>query len=243
MHPDLINNVIIFNHIPKAGGTSLTDLFRKIYGPDKCFRHRARSGKDDKYSVAIGALEKRQLNQFLFLSGHFDFGNHTRFQKPVKYISVVRDPIDRVISDYYFNQQRGRKDRQDLTAEKSLNEYIQLKLDNPKSRLVHSYQVQYVTGQSDPTLASDIIDSHYLLCCSTRQLNDMQRLIAKLAGREDLGPQMRNTLKKSDDQRRIDPALEKTLLKNFEADYALFDIVEKKFEAQLQAFGGLETAA
>ncbi|MFL6354825.1 MAG: sulfotransferase family 2 domain-containing protein, partial [Bryobacteraceae bacterium] len=47
-------------------------------------------------------LPKRRLKRFRVFKGHMKFGLHEVLPQPATYITVLRDPIDRMISAFYF---------------------------------------------------------------------------------------------------------------------------------------------
>ena len=97
---DLLTSKIVFNHVSKAGGSSVLGFFGKVFGQDKCFRHQARDSKTGKFSPPIQDVPEEELNTYRFVAGHFDFGNHRRLGGRALYVGTMRDPIERVISDF-----------------------------------------------------------------------------------------------------------------------------------------------
>lgn len=91
-------------HIPKCGGTTIDQIFLKLSLVLQTFNFkRFRYIECEKYQVENGA-------SFLpsFLSGHLDY-NFSDNLKDVFTCSIVREPIDRVISNYKFNTYKLNK--------------------------------------------------------------------------------------------------------------------------------------
>lgn len=92
--------VVIFLHVPKTAGTTLNrlieweyDLF-EMYSLDPVFfRWSARH---------LRTLSKRRLNKIRVVKGHMLFGLHQILPRPAIYITVLRDPVERVLSAFYF---------------------------------------------------------------------------------------------------------------------------------------------
>ncbi len=221
---------IIFNHVPKAGGTSLIYFFYELFEPDLCFRHASRSAATGQHSPPITKLSRSELEKFRFICGHFDFGNHTRLKSPAMYLGVMRDPFERVMSDYFFNKGQGRDDLKEITNRLSLEEYIQDKLKQPKSRLVTSCQVTYLSGQDTAEAAMAVIEDWYLACCTNEQLDDMQRMLARLYNRPDLAPTRMNVTKAPRENTEISAETQALMNERFEEDYKLLAWVRDKFE-------------
>lgn len=228
----LLESRIIFNHVPKAGGTSLIALFNEIFGPDRCWRHRARNAATGLYTPAINKMPTEELETYRFLAGHFDYGNHARFTTPSLYIGVMRDPYERVISDYFFNKSQGREDLMEQTNRMSLEEYILEKMALEKSRLVTSAQPLYLSGQPSAEEAIAIIEAHYLAVCTNEQLDEMQRMLARIYDRPDLAPVKTNITLAEKLDTEISAATRAKLDERFEEDYKLLSWVHRAFETK-----------
>jgi hypothetical protein len=91
---------VIFIHVPKAAGTTLNRLIEweypllEIYSVDPYFF---------KWSSAhLWRLPKQRLKRFRVFKGHMMFGLHEILPQPATYITILRDPVDRVMSAFYF---------------------------------------------------------------------------------------------------------------------------------------------
>lgn len=83
----------IFMHFPRCSGTSLKNaIFRNF---DK-FPYRITGKKRVRYE---GKVEK---NVKLLAPGHIWYGIHKICEAPCSYFGLMRNPVDRVISSYYY---------------------------------------------------------------------------------------------------------------------------------------------
>ena len=91
---------IIFLHLPKAAGTTLNRLIEweyplsEIYSIDPVFYRRS--------WAHLQRLAKERLRKIRIFKGHMLFGLHAILPQPATYITVLRDPVDRVLSSFYF---------------------------------------------------------------------------------------------------------------------------------------------
>lgn len=98
--PTSDTEVVIFLHVPKTAGTTLNrlieweyDLF-EMYSIDPVFF---------RWSAAhLRKLSKGRLNKIRVVKGHMLFGLHEILPQPAIYITVLRDPVERVLSAFYF---------------------------------------------------------------------------------------------------------------------------------------------
>jgi len=91
---------VIFLHIPKTAGTTLNRLIEweyplfQMYSVDPVFFTWSASH--------LWQLPPQRLKRTLVFKGHMLFGLHEILPQPATYITVLRDPIDRVMSAFYF---------------------------------------------------------------------------------------------------------------------------------------------
>jgi Galactose-3-O-sulfotransferase len=91
---------VIFLHIPKTAGTTLNRLIEweyplfQMYSVDPVFFRWSASH--------LWQLPPQRLKRTRVFKGHMLFGLHKVLPQPATYITVLRDPIDRVMSAFYF---------------------------------------------------------------------------------------------------------------------------------------------
>jgi hypothetical protein len=111
--PDMIfdKKPAIFMHIQKTAGTSIVEMVREHYEPTQVISHGeylerldysplARNGKLDERTVVTSFQDVR------FLSGHFGYDFASLFMQERYSFTFLRDPIERVLSFYYFCKNR-----------------------------------------------------------------------------------------------------------------------------------------
>lgn len=94
------NHTIIFLHMPKAAGMSLNAILKKQYGADRILEvdpKRPRKAYLDIVNMPVWvALKLRGI------SGHAIWEIHKWLPKPFVYMTVLRDPVERVLSFYSY---------------------------------------------------------------------------------------------------------------------------------------------
>ena len=97
---DRDSEAVIFLHLPKAAGSTLNRLIEweyplfQMYSIDPVFFEWS--------WVHLHHLSKKRLKRTRMFKGHMLFGLHAILPQPATYITVVREPVDRVISSFYF---------------------------------------------------------------------------------------------------------------------------------------------
>ncbi len=100
MNAPYSNHSLVFLHIAKTGGETLYTIIEKNYPASKVYRI-------DPFDTALAIEQFKQLpsdvrNTYNALVGHVGVGIHEYLSQPAVYISLLRDPIDRCLSSYFY---------------------------------------------------------------------------------------------------------------------------------------------
>ena len=101
--------LIVFFHIPKTAGSSLERILGREYGEGIFILKEWRPGKDrtgvfetEESLVQYRALPPEEKDSYKVIKGHFHFGFAPMLPADATYFTLLRDPVERVISTYYF---------------------------------------------------------------------------------------------------------------------------------------------
>ncbi len=90
---------VVFLHIPKTAGSTLSTALVMNYSPQQTIRL-------DLINRPVAEIEKEirpeALSEARLVRGHLSYGVHRYIPRPCHYITVLREPIARAISDYKF---------------------------------------------------------------------------------------------------------------------------------------------
>ena len=145
--------VLVFVHIPKAAGSTLTDILVRQYARDAVYRcGRQRPGEvlpAADAAVEVNALPAFQSGSIRCVVGHVRFGVHCHLQRPVTYITMVREPVQRIVSLYHYIRRTPQHPRHRELVDKNLT--LEQYVDDPASaHTVDNVQVRQLYG-GDPT--------------------------------------------------------------------------------------------
>ncbi len=97
---DRHHSTLIFVHIPKAAGTTMHQIIDRQYKRDEVYTI-AGDRVQDSINEFI-SLPEESRRRVRCLKGHMPFGLHRWVPNEPVYFTILRDPVDRIVSEYYF---------------------------------------------------------------------------------------------------------------------------------------------
>lgn len=259
--PDLL----IQFHVPKTGGTSLSSMVKHAFRKEEIFES-INEGEEVYGGLSLITFEcckerlfgrgPEGLKRIRYLSGHLPFGVHALFERPAKYITVLRHPIERVISIFHFNSQyNNRYAREGRVI--SFEEFVESRRDIN----LHDYQVRLLSGApeldapaplspSDEVLPSAAvekrhleqakrnIEEHFLAAAPVDQLTDLGLMLRIIYGwpMRHLFNEYKNRTKARPRQKEIAPQLLRIIEDCNRHDIELCEWATERFARQKECF-------
>lgn len=136
-------NALIFLHIPKTAGTSLRKVVERFYD------------KEDIYTIYEEHIKEfkdvpdDKKNKIRVFYGHVSFGLHKYIPQPTSYVTILRDPVERVISLYSFvskvkdHPYYKQFDFNKMTIAEFVQGGITLEADNEQTRFVSGIDAEF----------------------------------------------------------------------------------------------------
>lgn len=100
------NRIVIFSHILKTGGLTLSHIMSRQYKPHFFTVNQAPFEVQKEIRRLQDAVTKPGIS-IQGISGHIGFGVDKLLPFPCTYITLLRDPVERVISNYYHRRRQG----------------------------------------------------------------------------------------------------------------------------------------
>tara|TARA_A100001011_G_scaffold394201_1_gene485999 strand:+ start:735 stop:1592 length:858 start_codon:yes stop_codon:yes gene_type:complete len=146
-----LNNSIYFMHVPKSGGTTIDHIFAKLSHILKNFDfHRIKYNKNNYKERLLPFDFKKQKPKFI--SGHLNYDFCDDIKNCFKF-TIVREPIQRIISNYKFTLHNNRKDPSEFPFEY----FIKNEVENFRDNLItRQFSGQYSSGKPISRKALDI---------------------------------------------------------------------------------------
>jgi hypothetical protein len=187
---------LIFLHMPKTGGTTLRAVLERIYGPGAAYGVYGRAfGFHDLDDFMV--LSRQERGRIRLLMGHMYFGLHGEMPAPCLYLTMLRNPVDRLISQFHhmatdpshpFNRvivEQGMGLAGYLASGRGLREdNHQSRADNLQTRFISGMRGVPHGGSSRRMLelAKRNIREHFLLAGITERFDESLVLMKRALG-------------------------------------------------------------
>lgn len=134
LQPD---EALIFLHIMKTAGTTLFKVVQQQYEKDLTFHYVP--NKEGKGLDDFKQWPKDQRDRLQFFHGHQCYGAHDHLDQPSRYMTMLRRPVNRVVSLYYFIHHNPKRNIPKTDRCPTLRSYLDAQLtsvDNGQTRAI-----------------------------------------------------------------------------------------------------------
>lgn len=263
---DFKRELLVFVHIPKTAGTAFLKALDDRLGPDHRLETRMekidrihsgrfaarlysaeRSIRNKLHEIAgVDALlpkgtPRSALDKITLLSGHVMLGHEPKTTRTPVYLTLVRDPVERFISHYYYlhdlaqPEQRGRRDRQ-AARTYSLEDYVN-RLASGALYGPTNVHCLFLAGSESFEAARRVVDERIFLAAPSERLDEFLALLSKACG---FGPIAASRANVGKARQTAEPASARTVLKIralIDEDRKLVDYISHRFEEAYRRFG------
>jgi hypothetical protein len=233
---------VIFLHVPKAAGSSLQRILDYQYKPTNTFSiSRSRTVEEFKQ------LPRERREKIRLLKGHMYFGLHEFLPSPSTYITVLRDPVDRIISLYYFVLQSPHHSHHKLVTSQnmSLEDYFysgrKRQLNNGQTRLLSGIDSTVIDfGQCSTAMlesAKKNLQEHFLVFGITERFDETLILMKRALGWKNPFYVKHNVTKDRPSKENVSRDILDLIKKYNELDIELYNYAKKMFEERISQQG------
>ncbi len=247
---DRSKEAIIFLHLPKTAGTTLNRLIeweyplREMYSIDPVLF---------EWSAGhLRKLSKRRLGRMRMFKGHMLFGLHQVLPQPSTYITVLRNPVDRVLSAFYYmrnyrlHPQYWKLRREKWTVERFVERSTR---DNVQCKIIAAADYHSPCTQDILERAIDHLDRYFSVVGLSERFEESLALMKLRFGwqlnsyssfnvtraRPQKADLPQTTLELITERNRFDVALYEHALKQFDAAVAKQESEVSRIAAELKA--------
>jgi hypothetical protein len=254
---------IFFLHVPKTAGFTLRELIRRQYGPQETFLAASRPGPGPKRAAfrqwlaeggerppdpilerlgeqlrRLNELSPERRSELRVVMGHLRYGIHEALPGPFTYLTMLRDPVDRVLSTYHH-----QVTRQGLAV--SVEDYIRSertsRIDNGQTRRLAAV----VSGDAPPAaMTPAMFDSavrnlreHFSVIGLTERFDLSVLAMARTFGWRKLGYVSYNVSRGRPRAQDLPADVVATIRRHNEYDLELLQIARALFDEQVAALG------
>ena len=232
------DDLLIFLHLPKAGGTTLRELIGRQYAPDRTIDLR----NDRQIEDDLQSLSREQRDRMQALAGHVNYGVHEHFTQSSTYFTFLRHPVDRLVSHYHYvrNNPRHFLYTAVTSANLSLLDYVQSglseELSNDQTRRLAGTAKDSVVNSDDLALARKHLASHFCVAGVVERFDESLLLLSQARGWQRPYYLCRN-VGTGQPGTEISTEERAAILDRNDLDLQLYDLVRQKLDHAIEARG------
>lgn len=230
---------LIFVHIPKTGGRTVEAMLQRQYPTERTYDIYGYGSSISEAVEGLKNLPKKGKQQIKLIKGHYQFGLHRILPQQCTYITLLRDPIDRVISHYYYILTHHTHPLHEVVNSRnlSLKDYvlngISTELDNGQTRLISGMEHLHEFGRCDTDMldaAKTNLQEHFAVAGLVERFDESLVLMKLELGWKNVYYDRRNVANRRPQKIEI-PSDTLTAMRMFnELDLELYRYAEKRFQ-------------
>lgn len=223
--------LVVLVHMPKAGGTTLSEIMHAVYGY-RLLVANPPDGWRQAWTTELRTEIWAKRRYWRAFSGHTAYGIHTLFARPAVYLSSVRDPMERFESYYGFIRRSREHHYHQMAQALGIGEFYRYQRDTGNVEL-YNFQCQLICGRKDFATAREYAKTRYSAIAPLSMFRPAVDWIRRHMGWPD-GPvaHLNRTIEKAgvDDLTEAD---RRELLRGNQADADLVKLCEDLMAARL----------
>ncbi|MGB3513195.1 MAG: sulfotransferase family 2 domain-containing protein [Microcoleaceae cyanobacterium] len=223
----LSSKILIFPHIPKTAGTTLRSVILSQYPQDKVYLLKV-SQSPLEAAQKISEYDKKRISCYV---GHMPYGLHKYLPESAIYITLIREPVDRIISMYYFirEEPNHRLHNELLSKNMSLEDFV-ISNNCPRNEQVKKIAGLMVGSAKEiMDLAHQNIFNQFLAVGIQENFDDFLQILNKLLGWNNQSYNKQKVTKNRKDKREISQDLIEIIKQKNGMDIAFYHRLKNQF--------------
>ena len=232
------DRTVIFLHIGKTAGTTLRQVMRRQFPAAAVMTVRARRRPREETLTDFARLPSAERLRPRLIMGHTVYGLHESIERPSTYVTMLRDPVRLVHSQYRYVLRtpghRHHEAAQGMSFAAYVESGIALEMDNSQTRAIAG-AVGVPFGACDEDVfdrARRHLDEHFAWVGLTEMFDESLLMLGRTFGWPDVRYVSRNVARSS----RPMPADDRALAERMNAfDRRLYDHARDRLAERIAA--------
>jgi hypothetical protein len=140
------DDTIVFLHVPKTAGNTVNWLLDHHYAPDRRYAVPTSPREIpplEEILAGLRSLPPDRLQRLDLVTGHFPYGVHEALPRRARYVTFVRDPVERVVSLYHYLRSHPTHHLRDEANRLTLREFAERNVPGN----LHNGQTAFLAGK------------------------------------------------------------------------------------------------
>jgi hypothetical protein len=186
MCSDLARKTLIFVHMFRCGGNTLNRIMDWEYNPNQVFSLHGRYSRWAYHQLS--RVPSATLSRMKVVRGHMPFGAHRLLSQEFTYITLLRDPVRRILSEYFAGKFRISHQYHRRIKHLSASEFaVSMANNNAQTKMIAGLSNSYDFLQDECTsevleVAKDNLQKYFSLVGITERFDETLALAKCLFG-------------------------------------------------------------
>jgi hypothetical protein len=236
-----LDELIIFIHIPKTAGSTLLRIMEREYG-DAMFH----VGPSEPVTIdRLLSLPPDRLARLRAVAGHLPFGLHELLDRPATYVTLLRDPVERIVSHFAYSARTPASPlhAQVEAAGHDLARYVSeapaaAYFNNGQTRLLGATDPRTSAPATQDTLvrAKENLSRYFSVIGTTERFDESLRLMADAFG-WSMPPYRREKVSQNRPE-RVTKEQVRAIIERNELDAELYTFAAERLSSAVSSRGG-----
>ena len=192
------------------------------------------------------ALSEAERGQFKMIRGHMGYGLHQFVPHPCQYFTILRDPVERVISTYFYIKQLPSHFLYNTfkAGNLTLKDYVEgnysTMVDNGQTRMLAGGDGNILEGVCTPEMfeqAKENLRRSFVVVGLTERFDESLLLLRHQFGWRKLFYRRKNVSLNRLGKEALEPETLEAILAMNQYDWALYEYAQSLFEEQIEKSG------